>query len=484
MTDKNKQAKFLSSAAFLIFVNLIVKPFWIFAIDRKVQNTVGEAQYGEYFALFNYTFLFYVLLDFGINSFNSRAIAQNQNALNDYFPNMLIVKSGLSIVYLALCFFFAQFQTFQTSWLLLMCINQILISFILYFRSNLQGLHHFRTDSFISILDRLLMIFICAALLYGSFTTQVFRIEYFIYAQTFAYSIAFVSSFILVARELKTLHFSFNTKLFLPILKKTYPFALLGLLMSLYNRIDAVMIKYLLGEAGNAEAGIYAAAYRLLDALNMVAVLLATILLPMFARMFQKGEDVQPLLALGAKIVFVGATVGAVSCFFFKMPLMELLYEEATPYYATIFAYLILSFIAISSVYVYGTLLTAKGSLKILNLIALAGVVVNISLNYYFIPIYKALGATQVTFVTQIVVALAHIFATHKVLNISFRWHTIFQLIAFFVACCSVAFFVEQIPFLLWQYAFSLSLILCSIVAILFRLLDIKSLINLAKSIR
>ena len=484
LATKNKQTKFLSNAAFLIFVNLIVKPFWIFAIDRKVQNTVGEAQYGEYFALFNYTFLFYVLLDFGINNFNSRAIAQNRDALNEYVPNMLIIKSGLALVYLALCFLFAQFQTFQTSWLLLMCCNQILISFILYFRSNLQGLHHFRTDSFISILDRLLMIIICAAFLYGSFTTQIFRIEYFIYAQTFAYSIAFLSSFFLVAKELKSLNFSFNTKLFLPILKKTYPFALLGLLMSLYNRIDAVMIKYLLGEAGDAEAGIYAAAYRLLDALNMVAVLLATILLPMFARMFQQGEDVRPLLAFGAKIVYVGATVGAVTCFFFKMPLMQLLYTEATTYYATIFAYLILSFIAISSVYVYGTLLTAKGSLKVLNLIALAGVVVNISLNYYFIPIYKALGATQVTFVTQFVVAIAHVVAAHKILDFSYRWQTIFQVISFFIACCGVAFLVQQIPFLRWQFAFLLSLALSAVLAFLFRLVKISGLLSLARNVR
>ena len=484
MANKKTQAKFLSNAAFLIFVNLIVKPFWIFAIDRKVQNTVGEAQYGEYFALFNYTFLFYVLLDFGINNFNSRAIAQNRDALSEYLPNMLIVKSGLAVAYLALCFLFAQFQTFPTSWLLLMCVNQILISFILYFRSNLQGLHHFRTDSFISVLDRLLMIIICAALLYGSFTTQVFRIEYFIYAQTFAYSIAFLSSFFLVLKELKTFDFSFNTKLFIPILKKTYPFALLGLLMSLYNRIDAVMIKYLLGEAGDAESGIYAAAYRLLDALNMVAVLLATILLPMFARMFQKNEDVRPLLAFAAKIVFVGATIGAVTCFFFKMPLMELLYTQARPYYATIFGYLILSFIAISSVYVYGTLLTAKGSLKVLNIIALAGVVVNISLNYYFIPIYKALGATQVTFVTQIVVAFAHVVATHQILKFSFRWQTILQLVLFFVACCGVAFFTAQISFLIWQYAFLLSLAACSVLAVLLRLVDIGGLLNLVRNVQ
>ena len=192
----------------------------------------------------------------------------------------------------------------------------------------------------------------------------------------------------------------------------------------------------------------------------------------------------RPLLAFGAKIVYVGATIGAVSCFFFKMPLMQLLYTEATPYYATIFAYLILSFIAISSVYVYGTLLTAKGNLKILNLIALAGVIVNISLNYYFIPIYKALGATQVTFATQFFVALAHVVATHKILNFSFRWQTILQIIGFFVACCGVAFLVLQVPFLLWQFAFLLSLFLSAVLAFLFGLVDIRALLNLAKNVR
>ena len=56
--------QFISNITFLVFVNLIVKPFWIFGIDRTVQNAVGAEQYGTYFALFNFTMLFHILLDF------------------------------------------------------------------------------------------------------------------------------------------------------------------------------------------------------------------------------------------------------------------------------------------------------------------------------------------------------------------------------------------------------------------------------------
>ncbi|MFT5621837.1 MAG: hypothetical protein ACI9QR_002178, partial [Flavobacteriaceae bacterium] len=41
----------------LIFVNLLVKPLWIFGIDLHVQNTVGAENYGFYFVIFNFSFL-------------------------------------------------------------------------------------------------------------------------------------------------------------------------------------------------------------------------------------------------------------------------------------------------------------------------------------------------------------------------------------------------------------------------------------------
>ena len=46
----------------------------------------------------------------------------------------------------------------------------------------------FFTDSLLSVLDRVLMIVICAVLLWGRFTGGEFKIEWFVYAQTVAYS--------------------------------------------------------------------------------------------------------------------------------------------------------------------------------------------------------------------------------------------------------------------------------------------------------
>ena len=65
--------KFATNLIFLFAANLLVKPFWIFGIDRVVQNKVGAEVYGTYFAVFNYSFLLSILLDFGINNFNNRA---------------------------------------------------------------------------------------------------------------------------------------------------------------------------------------------------------------------------------------------------------------------------------------------------------------------------------------------------------------------------------------------------------------------------
>ena len=53
-----------------MLLNVIVKPVWIFAIDRKVQLEVGQIEYGSYFALLNLTIIFSFLMDLGFTTTN------------------------------------------------------------------------------------------------------------------------------------------------------------------------------------------------------------------------------------------------------------------------------------------------------------------------------------------------------------------------------------------------------------------------------
>ena len=70
-------SRFLKNIIFLLFINLLVKPFWILGVDRTVQNLVGDANYGTYLAIFNFSYLFYIILDIGLTNFNSKNIASS-----------------------------------------------------------------------------------------------------------------------------------------------------------------------------------------------------------------------------------------------------------------------------------------------------------------------------------------------------------------------------------------------------------------------
>src|SRR5690606_11557829 len=91
---------FAQNLLFVIAVNLLVKPLWIFMIDRTVQNKVGHADYGMYQALFNLGLVFQILLDFGINSYNSKSLAENPKKIRLLFPPMVSARLALSGFYL------------------------------------------------------------------------------------------------------------------------------------------------------------------------------------------------------------------------------------------------------------------------------------------------------------------------------------------------------------------------------------------------
>ncbi|MBE9492393.1 MAG: oligosaccharide flippase family protein, partial [Bacteroidetes bacterium] len=186
------QRKFLTNLVLLLFLNLLIKPFWVLGIDRSVQNIVGEETYGFYFTIFNFSFLFNILLDLGITNFNNRNIAQHHQLLNKHFSGILILKLLLAGLYTVITFTIALIINYNSEQLYLLawvCLNQFLLSFIMYLRSNISGLLMFKTDSFISVLDRMLMILICSIMIWGHITETPFRIEWFVYAQTLAYSL-------------------------------------------------------------------------------------------------------------------------------------------------------------------------------------------------------------------------------------------------------------------------------------------------------
>jgi len=439
---------FITNLTLLIFLNLLIKPIWFFGIEVGVQNQVGEEIYGFYFSLFNFAFILNMLLDFGINNYNNRAISRDHTRLKGHLAAIIPLKLFLSLIYAGVVLVSGKIlgyshEQFQMLWILVL--NQFLASFILYFRTNISGLQLYRTDSLLSVLDRSLMILFTGLLLWGNIMQRPFQIEWFVYAQTASYTLTLITSASIVRFRSGSFFHLFSISGSLKILRASYPFALLILLMALFNRVDSVMLERLL-ENGREQAGIYAQSFRIFEAATQFSLLFAMLLLPMFSRMIQLKQDVNALVRTALPLLMVTALSVVCIAYYYKFEIIDLLYKAHTPYSSNIFGILMIGFLFVSISYLYGTLLTANHNLRQLNIAATITVILNIGLNLVLIPRHQAMGAAISSLVSQGFYAITQMFLTYRLLSIPANKDIYIKLAAFLAINLLAGYLSLQIP--------------------------------------
>lgn len=441
---------FVFNVFFMVFVNLLIKPFWVFGIDRTVQNKVGESEYGLYFAIFNFTYLFQILLDFGFQNYSNREVAADNKRINELLPSILVFKTALFLVYLVLCIAVAYPLGYLSKpfiWIILG--NQILLSFNIYLRSNVSAHQHFITDALLSVLDKLLMIVFCAILIWGNLPAFPLSIFNFALAQLAAYGITFLVCLFFSFRLAEKLVFGFTVKDFMKIAKETMPYAVIHFLMTTYYRIDGVMLERLQGANGAAESGVYAQGYRIMESLNNIGYLFATILLPLFAYRLSKKAEINTLLKSGVSIMFSVSVSLIVCLFYYKTDIMQLLYSTGNvAYSAEVFGYLLLNFFPVAILYVIGTLLTANRNFKLMIYTLVIAVVLNVSLNFFLITNFGAKGAGQATLITQLFMLCTYSIYCIRIFHLSVQMKFIAQLTIFTALCLLTVVSGHKIHFL------------------------------------
>lgn len=480
------QKKFLANLGFMLFMNLFIKSIYILGFDRAVQNEVGAASYGIYFAIFNFSFILTIILDFGITNFNNKNIAQNNHLLTKHFSGLFTLKIILAIIYICVVILSGLLIGYDTRLMKLLVaqgFNMFLLFFINYLRSNLAGLHLFKTDAIVSVLDRSILIVLCIIML----KTGVLKnpdgngIMYFVYAQTFSYFVSAATVFIILLGKTHTFKLTWNWPFSFMILKKSLPFAILTLLMSFYNRIDTVMIERLLPVGvGDVQSGIYAQAFRLLDATNMIAFITAGMLLPIFSRMLKYKESVEPLIKLVSTLLITPAIVIGIGCVFYNVELMNMLYPKHVEESAKIFALLMLSFIAVSTTYIFGTLLTANGNMKQLNIMAAFGMLLNITLNLILIRKLEAFGSAISSMITQFLTAGIQVIIAQQIFKFRINYRLISTMIMFAIGVVAINYGSKMLHFY-WIINFGIMVACCGVWAFFIGIIRIKSLLRILK---
>ena len=250
--------------------------------------------------------------------------------------------------------------------------------------------------------------------------------------------------------------------------------------MSIFTRIDVQMIQWLSAPnlegvadildadaiksqlaAGYAEIGLYTRGYRLLDAGLIFSALLSTQLLPLFSKRLATGDDNSEVIWMSFRLVLWVSLGAAMGAWFYGEPLINWLYHgqmqsggtlivngvdvpQAMVYSgeilnaAMIFKVLMLAFVPMSLVHVFGTFVTASGQMKWLASLAFICVGINVAFNYIEIPKVGALGAATGCLITQWVFAGACLIKTQKLGGYEWRWRNfeiVFYQIVFGMIC-------------------------------------------------
>ncbi len=453
--------RLVSQLLILLLANLIVKPIWVFGVERGVQLQTGFEAYGIYYTLFSLSLIVSLVADMGASNYNNRFIAQHPKGQTDYISAVLTLKLLLAFLYLFVCLGagYVLGYAHYFSLLLPLGIYQALTSWQMFLRTNLTSLQLFRAETLISVADKLLLILLLMPLLYGGVFDLQISINLFIYAQLFAMLASVLMCVYLLRNHAHLLTFRFNLPAVWPLIKQIYPLALLGFFMLAYNKIDAIMLERMLPD-GAYETGVYAAAYRLFDAFTMVPILFSSLLYPVFSKEIKQTVLIDQLCRVSFKALIIPIIILTITCFFYGRDFMNLLYGQASSVYlVNIFKFLMPALIGVSLSYIFSTLLTANANLAFLNKVAIAGLVINIFLNILLIPAYKALGATYATVITFTVIAALHVYKSYRVFQFKVSKASFLRLFLFTTISIALIWALQ-----FWDLNRWISLIICGFV--------------------
>jgi len=464
-------SRFYSSLVLLIVLNAIIKPFWIFGIDREVQNAVGVAAYGSYFSIFNLSIVLGFLHDWGLTSFYNRHLAAKNEELAGNAGNFVFLKLLFTVLYLAIVFLVA-FISGIRRWdiLFYVTMTQSLASMFIFFRAIITAQQWFHTDAWLSVLDKLLMIIVCFPFLYFPAWIGGMSIERFLLLQMICTAAAMLITLVL----LLTRHFHFSFKTLWPgkhVFKAAAPFAVITLLMAFHYRFDGFLLERI---SGAEEAGKYAGAYRLLDAANMIGYLLASFLLPYLAR-YQRDGKLMNQVILDVRHILIVFSVTVCCVVIFLAPwIQKALYNHNDQSYVEVMQWCIPTLICYSLLQIYSAVLLAAGHIVALNYITCGAVVINILTNILLIPEFGAKGSCIAALCSQFFCGTTAIWYARKKLSVPVHLRSILVYVFIGGITAAILYLGSE-----WMSNKFLAIAIASVIALILlwltKLIDLKS---------
>jgi O-antigen/teichoic acid export membrane protein len=212
---------------------------------------------------------------------------------------------------------------------------------------------------------------------------------------------AFVAASALATRTVGNPLPAFDLPFWYDLQRRALPFGAFVIVLQLYNYVDTVMLGVM---RGDAETGLYSAAYRLYEGLAHVPSIITVVLMPRLAREFVTDPKRHRRIAAGGMAIAVGLGIPAafVTYGWAAVP-FDLLYDAAFAPAAEVLQILGAGFVVVYPLAVLHAVAISANAERLLLLTALVGCSVNVAANLVLIPSYGMYGAAVATVGGEIV---------------------------------------------------------------------------------
>jgi len=412
------QKKFLGALFLMMLLNVLVKPVWIFGIDRGVQNITGFADYGRYFAYLNFCMVLGFILDPGLHIHISRLASMPEADRARLFWDGLYTKIGLFLLYILVVASVAGVAGYaDLRFLFTLMVLHASVSLFAFFRLFITSGQRFKADGLLSVTDKSVVILLIGAMMLWPDSLGQITIGRFVAVQTLGIGLSMLLAVIFLFRGGWPFSFhpfrGFRSDLLFP----SIPFALNIFLMTVILRADGILLERIHPD-GASEAGLYASGFRILDAFGMMGTLAGGFLLPFIARHWPDASRFSQAVGVSRRALMCAAILIASVGLAIPGWLTEFLYHRSDAPIINLMRIILLALPGLSLVAIHGTVLTATGHIR--RFITVSGVAAMLSfcLNLWLIPRFGAQASALIAVGIQTLYAFALVRSTRRLTQI------------------------------------------------------------------
>jgi len=364
-----------------------------------IARSLGDVGVGQYSFIFAFGSLIIILGNPGLEYLIVKEVPGNKGLLPIYAGNILSLKIILAVLAVSMTVALSLFVNKPQ-----VVIDSLLIVSVIYglnvvgstFSSILHAKERMDLTSLAEVVERAIALGLGVIVLY-----QTRSVLYLVLALLIS----------MVVKEF--LYFYFSNRYFRPTLRgdwliwkdlfiKSAPFSLSILFLSIYYRIDTVMLSLMVNDQ---VTGWYNAAYRLVDVVNYIPFLIVTAILPPMARSSKKDKELlRDLFNRSLRYLIILAAPIGLGTYLLAPRIIQFVYGEGFSNAAFALKILIWAEVLVFVNYLGGQLLNVIDKQKAYTMIIGVTAAVNILLNVILIPKYTYIGASIATLLCEALV--------------------------------------------------------------------------------